>query len=266
MSRYDGLIIPRSYSEYINKTDAATLLQALQLSGVMDNAPTSGSNHPVKSSGIYNEIKKLYFSNATQLTSTNDLNNIKTEGLYFCNGAVLPQNAPSGTAANLYNCLIKVTKQGTANRYVQEFYTLNGNAKYTRTCGVAAADTWSTWEKVLTKNDIANTIMEYWNIFTAQEITETTATTKNTYASRKFSDYGQLMFILGASGTDYRQTIIIPRSKFSGNAAIVLRAYSGNNYVELFITYNDDTSFKVYKSGTAFAPYLAILGYGGLNI
>ena len=33
MSRYDGLIIPRSYSEYINKTDAATLLQALQLSG-----------------------------------------------------------------------------------------------------------------------------------------------------------------------------------------------------------------------------------------
>ena len=31
MSRYDGLIIPRSYNEYINKTDAATLQQALQL-------------------------------------------------------------------------------------------------------------------------------------------------------------------------------------------------------------------------------------------
>lgn len=52
MSRYDGLIIPRSYSEYINKTDAATLLQALQLSGVMDAAPTAGSNHPVKSDGL----------------------------------------------------------------------------------------------------------------------------------------------------------------------------------------------------------------------
>jgi len=52
MSRYDGLIIPRSYSEYINKTDAATLLQALQQSGVMDAAPTAGSNHPVKSSGV----------------------------------------------------------------------------------------------------------------------------------------------------------------------------------------------------------------------
>lgn len=52
MSRYDGLIIPRSYSDYINKTDAATLLQALQLSGVMDSVPTPGSNHPVKSGGI----------------------------------------------------------------------------------------------------------------------------------------------------------------------------------------------------------------------
>lgn len=52
MSRYDGLIIPRSYSEYINKTDAATLSQALQLSGVMDNAPTAGSSKAARSSGI----------------------------------------------------------------------------------------------------------------------------------------------------------------------------------------------------------------------
>ena len=59
MSRYDGLIIPRSYSEYINKTDAATLLQALQLSGVMDNAPTANSNHPVKSSGILAAINNF---------------------------------------------------------------------------------------------------------------------------------------------------------------------------------------------------------------
>lgn len=58
MSRYDGLIIPRSYSEYINKTDAATLLQALQQSGVMDVAPTSNSNHPVKSGGVYQAILK----------------------------------------------------------------------------------------------------------------------------------------------------------------------------------------------------------------
>lgn len=53
MSRYDGLIIPRSYSEYINKTDAATLQQALQLPGVMDNAPTVQSTKPAKSGGIF---------------------------------------------------------------------------------------------------------------------------------------------------------------------------------------------------------------------
>jgi hypothetical protein len=57
MSRYDGLIIPRSYSEYINKTDAATLLQALQLSGIMDSAPTENSNKPIKSSGVYTSLK-----------------------------------------------------------------------------------------------------------------------------------------------------------------------------------------------------------------
>lgn len=53
MSRYDGLIIPRSYSEYINKTDAATLSQALQLNGVMDSRPTENSNNAVRSNGLY---------------------------------------------------------------------------------------------------------------------------------------------------------------------------------------------------------------------
>lgn len=56
MSRYDGLIIPRSYSEYINKTDAATLGQALQLPNVMDSTPTENSNSPVKSGGIYTAL------------------------------------------------------------------------------------------------------------------------------------------------------------------------------------------------------------------
>ena len=53
MSRYEGLIIPRSYNEYINKTDAATLRQALELPNVMDSTPTENSNGPVKSGGIF---------------------------------------------------------------------------------------------------------------------------------------------------------------------------------------------------------------------
>lgn len=68
MSRYDGLIIPRSYSDYINKTDAATLLQALQLSGVMDAAPTAGSNHPVKSDGLV-PVDSVIYGNHKGVTS-----------------------------------------------------------------------------------------------------------------------------------------------------------------------------------------------------
>ena len=56
MSRYDGLIIPRSYSEYINKTDAATLQQALQLSGVLSGTVAAGDNKAVKSSAIYEAL------------------------------------------------------------------------------------------------------------------------------------------------------------------------------------------------------------------
>ena len=52
MSRYDGLIIPRSYSEYINKTDAATLSQALQLPGVLSGAVAAGDNKAVTSNAV----------------------------------------------------------------------------------------------------------------------------------------------------------------------------------------------------------------------
>ena len=83
MSRYDGLIIPRSYSEYINKTDAATLLQALQLSGVMDNAPTSGSNHPTQSGGVFAALAgkqaALTFDNVPTSGSNNP---VKSSGVY----------------------------------------------------------------------------------------------------------------------------------------------------------------------------------------
>ena len=56
MSKYDGLIIPRSYSEYINKTDAATLQQALQLSGVLSEAVAAGDNKAVTSNAVNNAL------------------------------------------------------------------------------------------------------------------------------------------------------------------------------------------------------------------
>ena len=59
MSRYDGLIIPRSYSEYINKTDAATLQQALQVPGVLSGAVAAGDNKAVTSNAVYGAFVAL---------------------------------------------------------------------------------------------------------------------------------------------------------------------------------------------------------------
>lgn len=67
MSRYDGLIIPRSYNEYINKTDPVAMLQALKLSGVMDNAPTAQSTKPAKSGGIF-AANAAIMANSTTLS------------------------------------------------------------------------------------------------------------------------------------------------------------------------------------------------------
>ena len=53
MARYDGLIIPRAYNEYISKSDAATLSQALKLAGVMDAAAVLNSKNPIESGAIY---------------------------------------------------------------------------------------------------------------------------------------------------------------------------------------------------------------------
>ena len=72
MSRYDGLIIPRSYSEYINKTDAATLQQALQLPGVLSGAVAAGDNKAVTSNAVNTALanlitkEKKMFSSATE--------------------------------------------------------------------------------------------------------------------------------------------------------------------------------------------------------
>lgn len=59
MSRYDGLIIPRSYSEYINKTDAATLAQALQLGGVLAQQVSAGNNAAVTSGAVHKSIESI---------------------------------------------------------------------------------------------------------------------------------------------------------------------------------------------------------------
>ena len=84
MSRYDGLIIPRSYSEYINKTDAATLQQALQLSGVLSGAVAAGDNKAVTSNAVngalaeYTAIPYLSYNPKNKVWSWHQYNRYNT--------------------------------------------------------------------------------------------------------------------------------------------------------------------------------------------
>ena len=167
MSRYDGLIIPRSYSEYINKTDAATLLQALQLSGVMDNAPTSGSNHPTKSGGIFAALaKKLNITDLintitqgstkavtsgavyTRLLNTvdvfprselTDCNDAKMG--FFCNSNVL--NTPDNTTGFIF--LLTLPYNLDENYKVQFCTKMNNIGVYMRN---KIAGAWTAWSLI----------------------------------------------------------------------------------------------------------------------
>ena len=197
MSRYDGLIIPRSYNEYINKTDAATIQQALQLSGVLSAIVAAGDNKAVKSSAVYEALtnyinktdaatiqqalqlpgvlsgavaaddnkavksnavetalKKYNYANATALNSSDDFNNIKSEGYYYCNGNNMPSNYPSSIElVYLQNFILHVYPQGDTGRIVQEFTTINGQHKYIRFYKLVS---WSEWCKIITDKDNGN--------------------------------------------------------------------------------------------------------------
>nr|DAF85417.1 MAG TPA: hypothetical protein [Siphoviridae sp. ctzm5103] len=82
MSRYDGLIIPRSYSEYINKTDAATLQQALQLSGVLSGAVAADDNKAVTSNAVNGALANLREKRLGEIFNSNEYWKVGMIGFY----------------------------------------------------------------------------------------------------------------------------------------------------------------------------------------
>ena len=128
MSRYDGLIIPRSYSEYINKTDAATLQHALQLSGVLSGAVAAGDNKAVKSSAVYEALAEYTKKTELRHFHANTINysekilivpNISNYGNYF-NGLFTWSSYGSGNYFGMYQ--LRFEKDSiTTNE------TINGN-------------------------------------------------------------------------------------------------------------------------------------------
>ena len=112
MSRYDGLIIPRSYSEYINKTDAATLQQALQLSGVLSRAVAAGDNKAVTSNAVNGALADL-FKTPTSLAFGSRIGSIRFIELNEINEDSVCETIESSEIYNSINYIGIKTSGGT---------------------------------------------------------------------------------------------------------------------------------------------------------
>ena len=107
MSRYDGLIIPRSYSEYINKTDAATLQQALQLSGVLSGAVAAEDNKAVTSNAVYEAL--------TEYTKKTELRHFHANTIIYSEKILIVPNISN--YGNYFNGLFTWSSYGSGNYF-----------------------------------------------------------------------------------------------------------------------------------------------------
>lgn len=120
MSRYDGLIIPRSYSEYINKTDAATLsaaiAQAMQLGGVSDAYPTANSTKIAQSGGIFKAAQILAADSTTITGATISAGSIVR---VFFTAAITGSDASTALVLtyNGVDITVKVNKNGELSNF-----------------------------------------------------------------------------------------------------------------------------------------------------
>jgi hypothetical protein len=142
MSRYDGLIIPRSYSEYINKTDAATLQQALQLSGVLSGAVAAGDNKAVTSNAVNNALADYQIAKKTMILTSVDLNTLIQDGQYFA-GHDETGNGCTNKPENIIHSFYLEVLRGGSGTMFQIMITGTGT-RYIRTSW-NFGETWNNW-------------------------------------------------------------------------------------------------------------------------
>lgn len=149
MSRYDGLIIPRSYNEYINKTDPVAMSQALQLNNVLAQEVAAGNNKAVTSNAVngaltnyqkfidvginQKTIETLYAEQANQ-TVVNYWGQFTDSGASYSTGYVTINKT-----SNAYGNAIFISDAGQFYRAL-----LNG--------------VWQDWQQLALKSDLANYI------------------------------------------------------------------------------------------------------------
>ena len=154
MSKYDGLIIPRSYSEYINKTDAATLQQALQLSGVLSGAVAAGDNKAVTSNAVHGAL--IDKANKTDIADYvrcfdsvpgNNWNNAIEEGTYnikYDSTANKIENRPADYAVKV---VVKKADLNDPYYVYQTAYTCNDSIRIRLQ---KSGGSWTEWKTLIT--------------------------------------------------------------------------------------------------------------------
>ena len=122
MSRYDGLIIPRSYSEYINKTDAATLSQALQLAGVLAQQVTAGNNAAVTSSAVNAALSEyINKTDAATLQQALQLPGVLSGAVAAGDNKAVTSNAVNNALENYNYVNVHTTSTGGFNNKFGEY-------------------------------------------------------------------------------------------------------------------------------------------------
>lgn len=131
MSRYDGLIIPRSYSEYLNKTDSATLSQMLQqLTGLWSHAVSAGDNKPVTSNAVYEALTNSSSHNIPRIVPK-DITAYITDGTLWkrlngTNGYALFEDIYVGDYFEMSRAISAYEKTGTYQTTGSKFVTIAG--------------------------------------------------------------------------------------------------------------------------------------------
>ena len=113
-------------------------------------------------------------------------------------------------------------------------------------------------------NDKVNELGEHgYSLAINYKVTSTTASTQTTYSSRKFSDYDYLVFTVGNTATDVRNSITLPLLPFKQGGIDVLLDFwigpetvSAKVYNQICVEYVSDTQYKVYAKQTVSADII----------
>lgn len=244
----DGFIAEVKYVE-ISDNNKFFLLLGHNVASTNNNYTTLADGTTIYSKAqtdsTINGALANYDKIAQEIANGTDLDNIKKEGWYFCkdnSSANTITNKPSGFDFSFGLRVIKA-KQDASGNIRQIFYPESSIGILER---IYANSSWGSWEKIATETDVNNTINKLhndnYNLFIVQSIGYSQRS-YTTYSSRKFSDYDFIIFKVGTSSLNTRNTLIMHKNQISTDLNRISFVY-GSGLINVDIIKESDTSFK----------------------